>query len=219
MTIDGSTSNASSPDAAASTPAREGRHFPCLVTTMFARRVRAGMEEAYEQWMRGITAEACNFPGYLGTTVLRPRGEEQPQYIVIINFGSGGELESWMHSEARAAWLKRAEPLTVDDEEAQTITGLERWFTLPSRAVSQPPPRYKMAVLTVVGLFPLLVLLQLVLTPVVEPLPHWLRLLVSVLVAVPLMTYAVMPVVTWAFFRWLYPGSRSWRATPKAPPA
>lgn len=187
--------------------AREGRHFPCLVTTMFARRVRRGMEGAYEEWMRGITAEASAFAGYLGTTLLRPRGEEQPQYIVIINFQSGAELQQWMRSDERAQWLKRAEPLTLDDEEAQTIVGLERWFTLPSRPMTQPPPRYKMAVLTAVGLFPLLVLLQLVLTPLVQPLPHWLRLLVSVVVAVPLMTYAVMPVVTRLFFRWLYPRS------------
>ncbi|MBW2736245.1 MAG: hypothetical protein JRH20_27985, partial [Deltaproteobacteria bacterium] len=102
---DAEASNAPTPDTE-----QAGRHFPCIVTTMFARRVRSGMEQAYEAWMRGITKEASSFPGYLGTTVLRPQDEVRPQYIVIINFTSGVELGSWMRSEARLGWLKRAKP-------------------------------------------------------------------------------------------------------------
>lgn len=156
--------------------------------------------------MGDITRAAATFSGYLGTTTLRPSGEAQPEYLVILDFASAAELERWMGSSLRREWLERAEALCLEDAEVQTLTGLERWFTLPHRAVSQPPSRSKMALLTAVGLYPLLLVLTLALRPLVGGL-HWpLQILISVALGVPLMTWVVMPLITRVSFRWLYPG-------------
>jgi antibiotic biosynthesis monooxygenase (ABM) superfamily enzyme len=178
-------------------------NFPCVATSIITRRVRAGKEADYEQWMDGITGEATAFDGYLGTTVLRPQPGDDT-YIVIINFTTGKMLERWMTSPARLGWIDKAKSLTLDDAEVQTLTGLERWFTLPSRAVSRSPERYKMAALTSLGLYPLLIVLTILLSPVIGSWPWPLRILTTVVIGVPLMTWAVMPLVTRLFFRWLY---------------
>lgn len=183
-----------------------GLHFPCPVTTIIRRRVRPGSEADYERWMGDITRAAATFSGYLGTTTLRPSGDAQPEYLVILDFASAAELERWMGSELRHEWLDRAEALCLEDAEVQTLTGLERWFTLPNRAVSQPPSRSKMAFLTAVGLYPLLLLLTVALRPLVGELAWPLQILISVALGVPLMTWAVMPLITRLTFRWLYPG-------------
>ena len=198
------THSAPVPSQMAAQPSTGSLHFPCIVTTMIVRRVRPGKEQAYERWMGAISALAAKFEGYLGTTVLRP-AEDRPSYIVILNFTDTAKLEVWMSSTERRAWLKEAEGLTLDDGEIQTLTGLERWFTVPNRAWAQPPPRYKMALLTALGLFPLLLVFQAAFGPLLVGLPHWGRLLFSVGLGVPLMTYAVMPGLTRLLFRWLYP--------------
>jgi hypothetical protein len=40
----------------------------------------------------------------------------------------------------------------------QVLTGLESWFTLPTQPGLPPPPRYKMALVTWVTIFPLITL-------------------------------------------------------------
>jgi antibiotic biosynthesis monooxygenase (ABM) superfamily enzyme len=85
------------------------------------------------------------------------------------------------------------------------VTGLESWFTLPGRPGAPPPPPYKMALLTWITIFPLITGLVVVLGPLLEDLPLVLRLGITTAVAVPLMTWVVMPRVTRLLRRWLYP--------------
>lgn len=187
---------------------RDGLHFPSTVTTIIHRRIRAGAEDEYEAWMHRITGAAAVFPGYLGTTILRPEdagpAERTREYTVLLNFATTADLERWMGSAVRREHLDAAAHLCLDDSEIHTLTGLERWFTLPNRAVTQPPARYKMAALTALGLYPLLIVLTLALRPLTGDLAWQLQILFSVVLGVPLMTWAVMPLVTRLFFRWLY---------------
>ena len=98
---------------------------------------------------------------------------------------------------------------------------MECWFTLPNRAVTQPPPRYKTAILVLVGLYPVVLLLNLVLRPVLAGLSNPLQVLVSLIISIPIMVWIVLPQLTRLFFRWLYPrhkprltrpGSDTWTA-------
>ena len=41
------------------------------VTVVVNRRVKPGTEKWFEEWLRGITAEAVRFPGHLGVNVIR----------------------------------------------------------------------------------------------------------------------------------------------------
>lgn len=81
-------------------------------------------------------------------------------------------------------------------------TGMEAWFTPPPGA--HCPPKHKMAILTWLALYPITTLLLLAIGSAVDGLPLPARTLIVTAVMVPLMTYAVMPVVTRLFARWLY---------------
>jgi len=90
----------------------------------------------------------------------------------------------------------------------QFLTGLESWFTLPTRPGAAPPPPYKMAILTWVTIFPLITVIVVVSAPLLGNLPLVVRLAVTTGVTVPLMTWVVMPRMTRLLHRWLYPGRR-----------
>ena len=84
----------------------------------------------------------------------------------------------------------------------------QHWFQMPKRhapGAPQPPPRWKMAMITWLAIFPLINVLNLVLAPLLGGLPAIVRTLVSTAILVPLMTWVVMPAMTRLFLRWLFP--------------
>jgi hypothetical protein len=74
----------------------------------------------------------------------------------------------------------------------------------PERDVDRPPPRYKTATVIFVGLYPTVLVLHSVLSPILSILATPLRILVSLLISVPLMVWIVVPLLTRLFSRWLY---------------
>lgn len=176
------------------------------VATVFARVVRPGFESRYEEWLAGIAQATSRFPGSQGTTILRPN-EDRNEYLAIAQFDSAEHLAAWIDSAERAAWLAKLEAIDVCRESVSTLAGMERWFTLPGSGAGALPPRYKTAVLVLLGLYPLVMLLNLVLKPLLAGLPGPLQVLASLVVSVALMVWLVLPWLTRVFSGWLHPRS------------
>jgi uncharacterized protein len=172
------------------------------VTTTVTRKVKPGHEAFYEQFLSGIIAAASEFPGHLGVEVFRPESGAAGEYRIVYRFDSAEHLRRWLDSEEHAAWLERAEPHVIGPMRTSFVTGLESWFTLPGSPGAPPPPPYKMALLTWITIFPLI----LALGPLIKDLPLVPRLGITTAVTVPLMTWVVMPRVTRLLRGWLYPG-------------
>jgi antibiotic biosynthesis monooxygenase (ABM) superfamily enzyme len=176
------------------------------VTATVTRRVKPGHEAAYEEFLAGIGGAAKAFPGYLGEEVFRPGGGGGGEYRIVYRFDTPAHLRAWLDSPERAAWLPRAEPHVAGPMRTQFLTGLEGWFTLPAQPGAPPPPPYKMAILTWVTIFPLITVVVVLSAPLIGGLHLVLRLAVTTLVTVSLMTWVVMPRVTALLRRWLYLG-------------
>lgn len=174
------------------------------VTTIFARRVRPGSEVDYEEWLAGIVRASSAFEGYQGTTVLRP-GEGRSEFLAITQFDSQPLADRWLRSPEREEWLQRLGQINVCAEDVMSLAGMERWFTLPDHGPTGMPPRYKTASLILLGLYPLVLVLNVVLKPALQGLPGPLQVLASLLVSVPLMVWVVLPFLTRRFAGWLHP--------------
>jgi antibiotic biosynthesis monooxygenase (ABM) superfamily enzyme len=176
------------------------------VTTTVTRRIKPGHETAYEAFLDGIIAAASRFPGHLGVEVFRPATAAAGEYRIVYRFDTASHLRRWLDSDEHADWLQRAEPHVAGPIRTEFLTGLESWFTLPEQPGLPAPPPYKMAILTWATIFPLITLVVVVLTPLIRTLPLVVRLGITTLATVPLMTWVVMPRVTRLLRRWLYPG-------------
>jgi uncharacterized protein len=111
----------------------------------------------------------------------------------------------WVASPIRTELLAEAERFSDGGLEVQQVSGLEGWFQLPGSPVIVPPPRYKMAIVTWLAIFPILLVFNLWILPWFEWVPFLLRLAVVSAVTIYLMTYLVMPQMTSVFRSWLYP--------------
>jgi len=181
-----------------SAPSAEGP-----VTVIVNRRVKPGTEAWFEEWLHGIIAEVMRFPGHLGVNVIRPPSAATGDYVLIFRFDTYEHLQAWEESPVRAEWLKRAEEFTIGAPHIRRVTGLEYWFNAPGQA--GPPPRHKMALVTVLGIYPLLILVVPTLRSLLHGLPELIAALLSALILVSLMTYAVMPLLTRLMSPWLFP--------------
>jgi antibiotic biosynthesis monooxygenase (ABM) superfamily enzyme len=174
------------------------------VTTTVTRRVKPGHEAAYEEFLEGIIGAASRFPGHLGVEVFRPTGPGG-EYRIVYRFDSAAHLQSWLDSDEHAAWLERAEPHAAGPIRRQFLTGLEGWFTLPAEPGAPPPPPYKMALVTWSLIFPLITAIVYFLGPTLARIPLVPRLAITTGIAVPVMTWILMPRVTRLLRGWLYP--------------
>jgi len=162
------------------------------VTAVASRRVKSGREQEFEEWVSGILGAAVEFRGYLGSNVIRPRDDDDDEFQIVFKFDHASNLKHWEESEERQSWLRRVQPL-VHEENLRVLTGLETWFTLSSKPGQPAPPRYKMAVVTWIAVFPLATAIFALTQPLLGGLPIVIRTLVFTVIMVTTMTYVVMP--------------------------
>ena len=170
------------------------------LTVVVTWRVRQGSEREFEAWRREISAAALEFPGHMGVNVILPSGTER-EYVVIFRFDSYEHLRAWQESDIHRELLKKAEPFRELEPSYRLESGLEYWFAPPGAPAS--PPRWKMAIVTVLGVWPVSMLVQRLLSPLIGDHPPPLQALFMAVGIVVLLTWAVMPVLVRILRPWL----------------
>ena len=173
-------------------------------TAVFARRVKPGREAQYENLAREMVESSTAFPGQLAATVLHEQGS--PDYTVLYSFTDRSALQAWLDSPERRRLLRQADQLAEQHLRLPPLTGLESWFTLPHRATIKPPPRWKMWLVSLFAIYPLVVTFQATIVPTIKTWPLLVRSAVLPLTLLTLMTFVVMPVVTRVVQPWLTRG-------------
>jgi antibiotic biosynthesis monooxygenase (ABM) superfamily enzyme len=177
------------------------------VTAVITHRVRAGREGGYEEWIKGIAADARQFAGHLGVNILRPQPGASSDYVIVLQFNSCSNLTAWLNSDVRKGWIERVQPLIQEQESVQVLTGLEGWFQLPKQATPATPKRYKQAILVWVGVMFVSLFVHSWLAPLLQKIPYlpWVvRVAISVFITVLLLSYVIMPRLTRWFKSWLF---------------
>ncbi|MDY6939496.1 MAG: antibiotic biosynthesis monooxygenase [Cyanobacteriota bacterium] len=177
-----------------------------LVTTVVSHHVCPGREAGYEEWLKGISAVARTFEGYMGVSIFRPQPGDILSYVLVVQFDTCDRLLKWLNSDTRHEWLERVQPLLLEPESLQTHTGLETWFEVPIRFKKVlSPKRYKQAILVWLGVMGASLFFQPILAPLLAPLHPIVAMGCSVTVTVACLTYFLMPQLTRIFRGWLYP--------------
>jgi antibiotic biosynthesis monooxygenase (ABM) superfamily enzyme len=171
------------------------------VTAVVTRDLIPGRERDYEVWSRRVVAASARF-GATGHTFLTPH-PGGTRRVLIAQFADEAGASAWDESEERAQLVREAAEFST--MQIQRTSGLEAWFTLPGERAIVPPPRWKQLLITLIGAYPLVVLISAFVMPHLQGWPLLVRSAVLPLVLLTLMTYVVMPLLTQLFRGWLYP--------------
>ena len=131
-------------------------------------------------------------------------GSDQREYGILRTFADEAEHDAFYASALFRTWEERARTMTEGEMVRRRLDGLEAWFRSPAG----PPPRWKMAVATLVGAYPTSLLLNATIVPWIRGWPLPLGVLTFSAASIVLLTWAVMPRVTRWLDAWLQPRKR-----------
>ena len=177
---------------------------------LVSRRVKPGYEAEFERFMEQFIDAAANFPGCLGAQLVSPGDEvdvEDSLYHAVLAFENPDSLRAWQNSSERLQWLTEASAYIEGQAMVREVSGLAHWFQTSTNPTQAPPPRWNVAVVTWLGIFPTVYLLFLLLSDVLAPWPLLPRIMVITVLVVTLMTWLVAPQLTRLLKPWLYPSS------------
>jgi antibiotic biosynthesis monooxygenase (ABM) superfamily enzyme len=170
------------------------------------RRVRAGCEAELQQALREFLQASFSHGGVLGASMLTPLpGSDAREFGVLRTFHDENERDTFYESPLFKAWNEQARALTEGEPEYRQLHGLEAWFRSPNNA----PPRWKMAVATFLGVFPLAMILNRTLGLAIRDWPFVVGNAVFNASMVILLTWVVMPLITRVLHGWLHPKERT----------
>lgn len=174
-------------------------------TVVITHRVRGDRHADYEKWLAEIAPLCKASPGHLDWHIVRPISGLSDTYTIIIRFDTESHLREWMDSPTRTRLINEAQPLFVKGDDFFVSSGLDFWF---SPAGAKVPVRWKQCLVTWSAIYPLVLAVPLVVTPVLHALgvPDS-RLMTTFAVTgivVFLMVYVVMPRYTKLIQRWLF---------------
>jgi uncharacterized protein len=179
------------------------------VTIVIKRRVRHSHEKEYKDLISQSYLASIKFAGFLGLDVFN---DEKTEHITFIyRFDTEEHLDQWMESEEAKIYAQKMNKISSDTE-LEKLSGLEYWFNYTADSMSKPPARIKMVLATIVGVYPLQILVT---SPALEyvrstnpSIPHYFISFISTIFSVTALTYVIMPQVTKLLKKWLYPAEK-----------
>jgi antibiotic biosynthesis monooxygenase (ABM) superfamily enzyme len=180
-------------------------HLENSVTEVILEQVAPGKETAYQQWSNRIQQAQAASPGYQG-------GYSQPPktpgagWMTLMRFSSIDDLNRWMNSPVRKVLLEEAKDLVAASYQHRVDTSFPGWVpTDPASGMA--PPNWKVTMLVLLGLYPIVCLEILFLMKRLAQLglKSALAGFVGNAISVTLVAYVTMPyLVRWLNW-WLLP--------------
>ena len=175
-----------------------------MVTEIITVSVKPGMEEAYQDWVDRIRQVEARFPGYQGLQLQAPIPGLQDDWVSLLRFDTTEHLNAWLESDARRDALQEVAPF-IDKREQQVATAFSGWFTFGD-APGQAPPSWKQSMIVLLTLYPIVMLEQMFLNPLLRSLDMAGAIFIGNLLSVAATGFLLIPLALRAFEWWLLPG-------------
>lgn len=178
------------------------------ITVSIKRTAKPGCEAAFERALHEFVQRSLVLPGQMGVHIMRPApGSGSREYGIVRKFDNREALAAFRTSPEYLEWNQTALDLTEGEGRVEELIGLESWFTLPGAAL-RPLPKWKMALVTLLGVFPTSLLLGETVGRWMVSWPPLPRSLVVASLMVALLTWVVMPLLTRASHNWFHPDDK-----------
>jgi antibiotic biosynthesis monooxygenase (ABM) superfamily enzyme len=178
-------------------------------STVIVQRFPADRADTFMAWQREVAALAGAFPGYQATEVYPPTGDDD-EWVIVLHFDDEEKLQAWLDSPERRAWLAELPHEAHGWREHTMPTGFGTWVA-GQTADGTPIPSWKSFLLVLLGLYPTVMLLALVVSPRTVDLGTAFAMLLGNVLSVATLQWAVMPLLNRALAPWLQAHGRDGR--------
>ena len=178
-------------------------------STVITQHYPADKADTFMAWQREVAALAGAYPGYQATEVYPPTGGGD-EWVIIIHFDDEAKLQAWLDAPERAAWLAKLPDEALGFRQHTMPTGFGSWVA-GQTADGTPIPSWKSFLLVLLGLYPVVMLLTLVVSPRTVDLGTAFAMLIGNVISVAILEWAVMPLLNRALAPWLAAHGRDGR--------
>jgi antibiotic biosynthesis monooxygenase (ABM) superfamily enzyme len=176
------------------------RTAPEPVTVVFSQRIVPDHHPEFLSLYDDVADRLSKFHGFLGSDLLPPVGGVQEEFVIVASFASRTDLDRWLESDDRRAWVETAEMLIEGDRTMNVVGGFGGWFPSVGPRL-QGPKRWKQAVAVLLALFPTALAVTLVRIELAPDMNVVAAVFVGNVIGVAALSFVLMPLVT----RWLRP--------------
>lgn len=178
------------------------------VTMLVTAHPAPGNEEEWKQTLTNTIQASLKFPGHMGTTVLKQESHSKTTYQIILRFDKLENLDNWKSSPEREHWVSRLHALEHCPPAVTHNTGLETWFEFSHHddphSVTHPP-KYKMAIIIWIAVYVTIIPIINIIRPFTSEFHFLIGSAITTTITVPLMTWVMIPALSWLLRSWLYP--------------
>lgn len=172
------------------------------------RRVRKSHVEAFERALTEFASRSLAEPGSRGVQLIYPPpNSDSTEYGILRSFASATDRDAFYETTLYKNWVAQIEPMVEGNAAIRQLNGLEAFF----RDTQAPaPPRWKMAVLTWIAVWPVSMLVPAIVVPLLGPTVP--KVITSGIVGagiVTVLTWFAMPLLVKLAHSWLHPKSSS----------
>jgi antibiotic biosynthesis monooxygenase (ABM) superfamily enzyme len=185
----------------------EGHRLP-PGTAVFRHHVIQGQAPDFVAAQQELVTSTAQFPGYTATVLLPPAPDAGvDQWTSILYFRTDEQLAAWSGSGERVRGLKQLRSHLTKDFDTLSVDAPFGSILRIDHGRPRVTPTWKTAMLVLLVLYPTVMTLSRILGPVLKDMgaEPWLTTWLSQIVSVTVMTYALMPLATRLFTRWLDP--------------
>ena len=165
------------------------------------RQVKPGMEQAFEDALREFARESLQAPGTTGVHLIGPiRDSKSGEYGILRSFESEAACQAFYDSDLFRRWDEYAAQFVIGGWAHRRLHGLDVFF---QGLRGGPPPKWKMAVVTWLGVFPAVLLWSSVLRKLLSNVPSLFATAIVSSLVVATLAWIAMPLLTRVFSTWL----------------
>lgn len=173
-----------------------------MVHVAILRTVRPGRERDFEELIDGFFRDAAQQPGVCGAYLIRPfAGSNHREYGILRSFKSESDRDSFYASDLYRRWNEAVRPFVEGEPQRRELHGMEAFF----HSAASSPQRWKMALLTWIGVNPAVYIFANAVPAAFGDLPPLAALLLVNAFVVASLSWVFMPVLAKLFRFWLEP--------------
>lgn len=174
------------------------------VTEVFVTSVSKELEGVYRNWIAKIHQAEAKFSGFQGVYVQSPSNEESETWITFLQFDTPYNLDLWLKSKERQEILNESKPFIKKLERHRVVSPYASWFETLSLE-NDFPPVWKQTMIVLLVLFPIVMLEQKFLMPLLHEFNNSFATFISNVISVTLLAWPFMPIAIYFLTWWLSP--------------
>lgn len=159
-------------------------------------------DNVFNQLLERVTSQASKFKGYQSIQIIKPRNNEENEYLLIIRFDKEKYYTLWTSSVEYKTWVNALSHLVHKKSDVHFHDSLEFWFNETNN--NKTPKKWKMSILAWCAAFPIILTFSYLLQVIVPDLSVVIKMLIISICLISGMTYIIMPKLTQLFNKWIY---------------